>query len=62
VYTNGKFANSFAGIDLKLNRKKNAKVKENAQITKSIIKIDQRGKLYFQKYSSILCISVKIRF
>lgn len=58
----GKLSNSLCGIDLKLNLKKNANVNENAQISKSIIKIDQRGKLYFQKYSSNLCINVKVHF
>lgn len=62
VYTMGKFSNSFAGMDLKLNRKKKARVNEKAQTKMSIIKIDHRGKLYFQKKLSSLCIAIKIRF
>lgn len=49
-------------MDLKLNRKKKAKVREKTQISKSMNKIDQRGKLYFQKKFKTLFISVKIHF
>ena len=48
-YAIGKLSNSFCGIDLKLKRKKKASVNEKAQIARSINKIVQRGKLYFQK-------------
>ncbi len=49
-------------MDLKLNLKKKAKVKEKIQISKSMNNIDQRGKLYFQKKFKTLFICVKIHF
>lgn len=43
----------------KLKRRKNASVNEKAQITRSIMRIVQRGILYFQKTESSLYIGNK---
>jgi hypothetical protein len=48
-------------MEAKLNRKKNASVNENAHTTTSMINIDQRGKLFFQKKSKSLYIPHKIK-
>ena len=45
----GKVFKSASGIWAKLNLKKKASVNENAEIITSIINIDQRGMLFFQK-------------
>ena len=57
----GMFFKSCGGIEAKLKRKKKARVNENAHIITSIINIDQRGKLFFQKKSSSLYIPHKIK-